>query len=216
MVVSNMNPASWSGALGCRRKILLVAAIIISVIAPPDLGASTGADSRQSFSGSSSGTYLGERSRLSVGFRGGLVVSDGEPGFDIAILPSIYNESYVFCDIGVGWELIESRSWLSAFLNLGVSLLEEGTSPVITGEFGYSLGSGNGRSDSDMKGFMMGLGTGIRFPVERNMNFWINLGYRVQQYRERIEYRGPLGDVHSSLDNVSYDIFRATLGVSFE
>jgi hypothetical protein len=203
---------------GCRRReqALVVAIMIVSITISADLHAGSLRDNVNSHSRLSSGTYLGERDRLSIGVRAGFAICESEPGLDIAILPSIYKDSYVFCNVGLGYESLEQGSWFSAFLDVGVSLLEEGTAPVMTGEFGYSLDGGSGHSAADMRGFMMGLGTGIRFPVERNMNFWINLGYRVQQYRERIEYRGPLGDVHSSLDNVSYDIFRATLGVSFE
>jgi hypothetical protein len=207
---------SGSGALGPGKQALLIIAIILSVEASSDLSARTTADIRQSLSGFASETYLGERERLSLGVRGGLAVCDSEPGFDIAILPSIYNESYVFCDIGVGWELIQDRSWISAFLILGVSLLEEGTSPVVTGEFGYSLGSRAGGSAADLRGFMVGLGMGLRIPAESNLNVWINLGYRLQQSRDRYEAYDQFGNARSSLEDVRYDIFRATLGVSIK
>lgn len=206
---------SRSGALGPGKQAFLVAAIVVSVAAPPDLSARTITDFQRSLSSSVSETYLGERERLSLGVRGGLALCDSKSGFDVAILPSIYNESYVFCDIGVGWELIQDRSWFSAFLNLGISLLEEGTSPVMTGEFGYSLGSGAGGSAADLRGFMVGLGTGLRIPAESNLDVWINIGYRLQQSRDRHEAFDQFGNARSSLEDVRYDIFRATLGVSF-
>lgn len=152
----------------------------------------------------------GENSRLTL--RGGVAFWEDEFGPSLEFVPTLRLHPRLTAGLGLGLEDFEYNTFVSLFLKLRGRLLEEWTTPVLFGEFGYSLEWVDGVSTKDTRGFMFALGGGVEFPVGYRYKFSIDLSYKMQSSR-RYMLVLPSGRAHTR--NVSLDFFRLTGGFSF-
>jgi len=143
--------------------------------------------------------------------KGGGSFMNGDPGFNLGIMPMFNINPLTEIGVGLGWDEYEMDSFISLFFAGRHFYNEEKISPFLTCEAGYALEMADGVSSSETKGPLISIGIGVNYSPNLRNSIFVQADYKAQwSKRFLVSYY----DIVETKD-VNFNIFRVNGGVSF-
>jgi hypothetical protein len=152
----------------------------------------------------------------------GFLTYKGSNIFSINIVNGIRIKQNFALGFGFGYEKYPNGTAIPLFIDTRFYPLSGSISPIIFGDFGYSVITLDDITGSKYGGPMFNLGTGLRIRPNSSFSFLIELGYKYQKAKEwYAELHGYwvgydwIPWYETGYRNVNYNFLSLSIGVSF-